>query len=116
MHKLGNHILSSSLYTLAQVSVTIECQGLTCHVQKENTPSTVPPFAMYKYDSSPYPPLFQGVCKAQGEADKEIEVCSCCPHHLFVLLSTAHLVPVTAPEHLWSKAHPFENKRTFLLN
>lgn len=71
---------------------------------------------MYKYDSSPYPPLLQGVCKAQGGADAEIKVYSCCPHHLLVLLFTAHLVPVTAPERLWSKAHPFGNKRTFLLN
>lgn len=96
--------------------LTTESPGLDLLYTVANIPLTIIPFAIDKYDSSPRPPALKGVCKAPGEADKEIKVYSCCPHHLFVLLFTAHLVTVTAPECLWSKAHPSGNKRTFLLN
>lgn len=93
-----------------------ESKGLTCYIQLQNIPPTVVPSAVHSYGGSPHPSLLQGVCKAQGEADEEIKVYGCCPRHLFVWLFTAHLVTVTAPERLWSGAHPLGSKRTFLLN
>lgn len=101
---------------LMLINMHLGSEDSTTAMQLQNNPPNVIPFAIKKCDSSPHLPVLERVGKTYRDADKEIKIHSYCPHHLSVLLFTAHLVIVTTPERLWNSARPFGNKRTFLLN